>query len=59
MIKAFVGGDCYHTILTSNRQFSLTSLIGAMAIAPYGFFKFNNLLCQNGTAKLVKRLSIC
>ena len=34
-----VGGDCYHTILTSNRQLNLTSLIGAMAIAPYGFSK--------------------
>jgi len=31
-------GDCYHTILTFNRQFNLTSLIGAMAIAPYGVF---------------------
>jgi len=24
--KAYVGGDCYHTILTSNRQFNLTYL---------------------------------
>jgi len=38
-MKAFVGCDCYHTILMSNRQFNLTSLIGAMAIAPYGFFE--------------------
>ena len=38
-MKAHVGGDCYHTILTSNREFNLTSLIGAMAIAPYGVFK--------------------
>jgi len=47
-MKAFVGGDCYHTILTSNRQFNLTSLIGAMAIAPYGFSKnpkHYNLTC--------------
>jgi len=36
MVKVLVGGDCYHTILTSNRQFNLTSLIGTMAIAPYG-----------------------
>jgi len=46
-MKAFVGGDCYHTILTSNRQFNLTSLIGAMAIAPYGFSK--NLKYYNRT----------
>jgi len=38
-MKAFVGGDCYHTILTFNRQFNSTSLIGAMAIAPYEFFE--------------------
>jgi len=39
LVKLYVGGDCYHTILTSNRQFNLTSLIDAMAIAPYGVFE--------------------
>jgi len=32
-----VGGDCYHTILISDIQLSFISIIGAMAIAPYGF----------------------
>jgi len=39
LVKHCVEGDCYHIILTFNRQFNLTSLIGAMAIAPYGFFE--------------------
>jgi len=36
-----VGGDCYHTILISDIQFNFNfiPIIGAMAIAPYGFYK--------------------
>jgi len=51
-MKALVGGDCYHTILTSNREFNLTSLIGTMAIAPYGVFedvKHHNRTIQETT----------
>jgi len=34
-----VGGDCYHTILTFDRQCNIMPIIGAMAIAPYGIMK--------------------
>jgi len=34
-----VGGDCYHTILISD----IMPIIGAMAIAPYGFYKNKKL----------------
>jgi len=34
-----VGGDCYHTILISDTQLNVIPIIGAMAIAPYGFDK--------------------
>jgi len=41
MMKALVGGDCYHTInplLKIKSWFADLSYIGAMAIAPYGVF---------------------
>ena len=34
-----VGGDCYHTIyLNCKTNFFFMVIVGAMAIAPYGFF---------------------
>ena len=37
-----VGGDCYHTIcLNPKTNFFFMSIIGAMAIAPYGFLSLS------------------
>jgi len=36
-----LGGDCYHTIYVTFKmkiQFYFVLMVGAMAIAPYGFF---------------------
>jgi len=62
-----VGGDCYHSILNLIFKIKLYiySLleVGAMAIAPYGYFKiekydnmphFSHKLCFN--VKIVKKL---
>jgi len=46
-MKKLVGGDCYHTIFNfiSKRKpwYFFMSIIGAMAIAPYGFFNIKSL----------------
>ena len=39
--KRSVGGDCYHTIYVTFKmkfQFYFMLMVGAIAIAPYGFF---------------------
>ena len=39
-----VGGDCYHTIyLNCKTDFFFMFIVGAMAIAPYGFFDIKSL----------------
>ena len=47
MVKAFVGGDCYHTILNhifkTKFWFFFMPNIGAMAISPYRFLNIKSL----------------
>ena len=44
--QSLVGGDCYHTIFYLIFKIEFQSffmpIVGAMAIAPYEFFKENN-----------------
>jgi len=61
-----VGGDCYHTILNliSKIKFYIYYLleVGAMAIAPYGFFVMPRLLndaLENGTLHRFYRRLLC
>ena len=42
-----VGGDCYHTTyLNCKTDFFFMLIVGAMAIAPYGFFDIKSLLAR-------------
>jgi len=42
-----VGGDCHHTIYTTFKtefQSLFMPIVGAMAIAPYGFFQYKKYI---------------
>jgi len=66
-MKAIVGGGCYHTILKPifkiKYWFDFMPNIGAMAIAPYGIQKYDNMsyfsqkLCFNVKIALSERWS--